>query len=41
MQSTPWQRAGWLALLIGAGGAAYFMVLAVLGFRPRDFRHHA
>jgi putative peptidoglycan lipid II flippase len=41
MQSTPWQRTGWLALVIGAGGAAYFVVLAVLGFRPRDFRHHA
>jgi putative peptidoglycan lipid II flippase len=41
MQSTPWLRAGWLALVIGAGGAAYFAVLGVLGFRPRDFRHHA
>ena len=41
MQSTPWQRAGWLALVIGAGGAAYFAVLGILGFRPRDFRHHA
>ncbi len=29
MQSTPWQRAGWLALVIGAGGAAYFAVLGV------------
>jgi putative peptidoglycan lipid II flippase len=41
LQATPWQRAGWLALAIGAGAGAYFAALAVLGFRPRDFRHRA
>jgi putative peptidoglycan lipid II flippase len=41
MQATPWQRAAWLAVVIGAGGAVYFAVLAGLGFRPRDFRHRA
>lgn len=41
LQAMPWQRAGWLALIIGAGGAAYFAALGVLGFRPRDFRHRA
>jgi putative peptidoglycan lipid II flippase len=41
LQATPWQRAGWLALVIGAGAGAYFAALAVLGFRPRDFRHRA
>ena len=39
LQATPWQRAGWLALVIGAGGLAYFAALAALGFRPGDFRH--
>jgi putative peptidoglycan lipid II flippase len=39
LQATPWQRAGWLALVIGAGASAYFAALAALGFRPRDFRH--
>ena len=38
LQSAPWQRAGWLALVIGAGAAAYFAALGLLGFRPRDFR---
>ncbi|MDH5208637.1 MAG: murein biosynthesis integral membrane protein MurJ [Burkholderiaceae bacterium] len=41
LQAAPWQRAGWLALVIGAGTAAYFTALALLGFRPRDFRHRA
>ena len=41
LQAAPWQRAGWLALVIGAGAAAYFTALALLGFRPRDFRHRA
>jgi putative peptidoglycan lipid II flippase len=35
----PWQRAGWLAVVVAAGAAAYFAALALLGFRPRDFRH--
>jgi putative peptidoglycan lipid II flippase len=39
LQATPWLRAGWLALLIGAGAAAYFAALGALGFRPQDFRH--
>jgi putative peptidoglycan lipid II flippase len=37
----PWQRAGWLAAVIGAGGVAYFATLGLLGFRPGDFRHRA
>jgi putative peptidoglycan lipid II flippase len=41
LQSAPWQRAAWLALVIGAGAAAYFAALGLLGFRPRDFRHRA
>jgi putative peptidoglycan lipid II flippase len=39
LQATPWLRAGWLALIITAGGAAYFAALGALGFRPQDFRH--
>jgi putative peptidoglycan lipid II flippase len=35
----PLQRAGWLVVVIGAGASAYFVALAALGFRPRDFRH--
>ncbi|MGH6612308.1 MAG: murein biosynthesis integral membrane protein MurJ, partial [Burkholderiaceae bacterium] len=38
MQSVPWQRAGWLALVIGGACAAYFASLFALGFRVRDFR---
>jgi putative peptidoglycan lipid II flippase len=41
LQSTPWVRAGWLAVVIGVGAAGYFAALAALGFRPRDFRHRA
>jgi putative peptidoglycan lipid II flippase len=41
LQQAPWQRAAWLALVIGAGAAAYFAALGLLGFRPRDFRHRA
>ena len=41
LQAAPWQRAGWLAAVIGAGASAYFVALGVLGFRSRDFRHHA
>jgi hypothetical protein len=29
-----------LALVIGAGAAAYFAALFVMGFRPRDFSRH-
>jgi putative peptidoglycan lipid II flippase len=39
LQAAPWQRAAWLALVIGSGAAAYFAALALLGFRPSDFRH--
>ena len=39
MASQPWQRAGWLVVIVTAGGATYFAALALLGFRPRDFRH--
>jgi putative peptidoglycan lipid II flippase len=39
LEATPWKRAAWLALVIGAGASAYFATLGLLGFRPRDFRH--
>ena len=32
-----WTRVGWLAGLVGAGVAAYFGTLLLLGFRLRDF----
>lgn len=38
MQDLPWQRAGWLAVVIGAATLAYFVALFALGFRARDFR---
>ena len=38
MQDLPWQRAGWLAVIIGAATLAYFAALFALGFRTRDFR---
>ena len=38
MQDLPWQRAGWLAVVIGAATLAYFAALFALGFRTRDFR---
>jgi putative peptidoglycan lipid II flippase len=41
LQAAPWRRAGWLALVIAAGAAAYFVALAALGFRPADFRHRS
>lgn len=31
-------RSAWLGSLIGLGVVVYFMVLALLGFRPRDFK---
>jgi putative peptidoglycan lipid II flippase len=34
------ERAGWIAVLVTAGGAAYFAVLFALGFRPRHFVRH-
>jgi putative peptidoglycan lipid II flippase len=33
-----WQRAGWLALALGAGLASYLATLWVLGMRLQDFR---
>lgn len=38
MQAMPWQRAAWLAAVIGAAAVAYFAALLALGFRTRDFR---
>ena len=40
MQEVPWQRATWLAVVIGAATAGYFGALFALGFRARDFRVH-
>lgn len=37
MQDVPWQRAAWLAAVIGGAAVAYFIALFVLGFRARDF----
>lgn len=33
-----WQRVGWVAGLVGLGGALYFIWLAALGLRPRHFK---
>jgi putative peptidoglycan lipid II flippase len=38
MQDAPWQRAAWLAAIIGAATVGYFAALFALGFRTRDFR---
>ena len=38
MQDAPWQRAGWLAAVIGAATLGYLAALFALGFRTRDFR---
>ena len=38
MHETPWQRAGWLGVVIGAATVGYFCALFALGFRARDFR---
>ncbi|AZY49420.1 murein biosynthesis integral membrane protein MurJ [Bordetella avium] len=37
LRDTPWLRAGWLAAVLAACGAAYFGVLFIMGMRPRDF----
>lgn len=34
-----WHRAGWMALLVVAGVAGYFVTLAISGMRPRHVRH--
>jgi len=41
LHSTGWSRIGRLSLLVGGGMVVYFAVLAVLGFRPRDFSKRA
>ncbi|CAN7500323.1 murein biosynthesis integral membrane protein MurJ [Massilia sp. LjRoot122] len=41
MRATPLLRAGVLAAIIAAAALAYFAVLALLGFRPRDFKRRA
>ena len=38
MRATPILRAGALLMLILASMATYFSSLAVMGFRPKDFR---
>ncbi|MBI3222321.1 MAG: murein biosynthesis integral membrane protein MurJ [Nitrosomonadales bacterium] len=39
--SSGWARIARLTLLVSAGVAVYFAVLAVLGFRPKDFSRRA
>ncbi len=34
-----WQRAGQMALLVGAGGGCYLLVLVLTGLRPQHLRH--
>ena len=41
MQATPALRIGALLGIITASAVAYFAMLALLGFRPRDFRRRA
>jgi putative peptidoglycan lipid II flippase len=35
-----WERIGYLAALVGGGGAVYLAALLGLGFRARDLREH-
>lgn len=37
--ASPWERAGLLLLVVGAGALAYVVSLVALGLRPRDLRH--
>ncbi len=37
LQQSPWQRAGWLALSLGAAALLYFAALAACGLRLRQF----
>jgi putative peptidoglycan lipid II flippase len=37
LQAQPWQRGGWLAVLIGAGVAGYFALLIGSGLKLRQF----
>jgi putative peptidoglycan lipid II flippase len=41
LRAHPVVRVGALVLIIGASALAYFAVLFVLGFRPRDFMRRA
>ena len=41
LRATPLLRAGALAAIIAAAALAYFAVLVLLGFRPRDFKRRA
>jgi len=41
LRATPLLRAAALVGIIGAAAVAYFAVLALLGFRPRDFKRRA
>lgn len=41
LRATPLLRAGALAAIIAAAACAYFAVLLLLGFRPRDFKRRA
>jgi len=41
LTSSGWARVVRLSLLVGAGVVVYFSVLALLGFRPRDFSRRA
>ena len=41
LRAHPFMRVGALVLIIGASAIAYFAVLFVLGFRPRDFMRRA
>jgi putative peptidoglycan lipid II flippase len=35
-----WERIGYLAALVGGGGAVYLIALLAMGFRPGDLREH-
>ena len=37
LSATPWARIGWLGLLISSGMGAYFLILLLVGVRPRHF----
>ncbi len=37
LQASPWQRAGWVALVLGGVAVLYFAVLGACGMRPREF----
>ena len=41
LAASVWQRSAWLAVVVGAGVAAYFIVLILVGTRPAQFRHRS